>query len=302
VVGADAVAAIADAAEGEVVMLENTRFEAGETTNDAPIADGLGALADVFVLDAFGSAHRAHASTVGVAERLPSAAGPLLEAEVDAMGRLLGEPPRPYIVVMGGAKVSGKLGTIRSLLPGVDAMLIGGGMCFTVLAAEGYEVGESLVEESMIGEVSDVLEGMGAGKIILPLDIVVGEEFAADTPHEVVPASDMPKRRIGLDIGPETIERFTGVIGNAESLFWNGPMGVFEWEAFRTGTEAIAGAVAENEGFTVVGGGDSVAALRLLGLENEVSHLSTGGGAGLEMLEGKTLPGVAALERWADDT
>ena len=302
VVGADAVAAIGDAAEGEVVMLENTRFEAGETTNDAPIADGLGALADVFVLDAFGSAHRAHASTVGVAERLPSAAGPLLEAEVDAMGRLLGEPPRPYIVVMGGAKVSGKLGTIRSLLPGVDAMLIGGGMCFTVLAAEGYEVGESLVEESMIGEVSDVLEGMGAGKIILPLDIVVGEEFAADTPHEVVPASDMPKRRIGLDIGPETIERFTGVIGNAESLFWNGPMGVFEWEAFRTGTEAIAGAVAENEGFTVVGGGDSVAALRLLGLENEVSHLSTGGGAGLEMLEGKTLPGVAALERWADDT
>jgi phosphoglycerate kinase len=302
VVGADAVAAIADASEGDVVMLENTRFEAGETTNDAALADGLAALADVFMLDAFGSAHRAHASTVGVAERLPSAAGPLLEAEVEAMGRLLGEPPRPYIVVMGGAKVSGKLGTIRSLLPRVDAMLIGGGMCFTVLAAEGYEVGESMVEESMVSEVSDVLEGMGAGKIILPLDIVVGEEFAENTPHEVVPASDMPKGRVGLDIGPETIERFTGVIENAESLFWNGPMGVFEWEPFRAGTEAIAGAVAENEGFTVVGGGDSVAALRLLGLETEVSHLSTGGGAGLEMLEGKTLPGVAALEWWADDT
>lgn len=302
VVGPDAEAAIAGAAEGEVVMLENTRFETGETTNDPVLADAFAALADVFVLDAFGSAHRAHASTVGVAERLPSAAGPLLQSEVDALEGLLGEPPRPYIVVIGGAKVSGKLGTIRSLLPRVDAMLIGGGMCFTILAAEGYEVGESLVEESMIGEVSKVLEGKGSGKIILPLDIVVGEEFAADTPHEVVPTSDMPKGRIGLDIGPETIERFTSVIGNAESLFWNGPMGVFEWEAFRTGTEAVAREVAENEGFTVVGGGDSVAALRLLGLEDNVSHLSTGGGAGLEMLEGKTLPGVVALERWADDT
>lgn len=301
VVGPEAAAAIAASADGEVVMLENTRFEAGETGNDATLADGLAALADVFVLDAFGSAHRAHASTVGVAERIPSAAGPLVEAEVEALGRLLGEPPRPYVVVIGGAKLSGKLGTIRSLLPHVDAMLIGGGMCFTILAAEGYEVGESLVEESMIGEVSDVLRSAGAGKIILPLDIVVGEEFAADTPHEVVPASDMPKRRIGLDIGPQAIERFTGVIGNAESLFWNGPMGVFEWEAFRAGTEAIARSVAENEGFTVVGGGDSVAAMRLLDLESEVSHLSTGGGAGLEMLEGKTLPGLAALERWADD-
>jgi len=301
VVGPEAAAAIAASADGEVVMLENTRFEAGETGNDATLADGLAALADVFVLDAFGSAHRAHASTVGVAERIPSAAGPLVEAEVEALGRLLGEPPRPYVVVIGGAKLSGKLGTIRSLLPHVDAMLIGGGMCFTILAAEGYEVGESLVEESMIGEVSDVLRSAGAGKIILPLDIVVGEEFAADTPHEVAPASDMPKRRIGLDIGPQAIERFTGIIGNAESLFWNGPMGVFEWEAFRAGTEAIARSVAENEGFTVVGGGDSVAAMRLLDLESEVSHLSTGGGAGLEMLEGKTLPGLAALERWADD-
>lgn len=301
VVGPEAAAAIADSADGEVVMLENTRFEAGETSNDATLADGLAALADVFVLDAFGSAHRAHASTVGVAERIPSAAGPLVEAEVEALDRLLGEPPRPYVVVIGGAKLSGKLGTIRSLLPHVDAMLIGGGMCFTIFAAEGYEVGESLVEESMTGEVSDVLRSGGAGKIILPLDIVVGEEFAADTPHEVVPASDMPKRRIGLDIGPQTIERFTGVIGNAESLFWNGPMGVFEWEAFRAGTAAIARSVAENEGFAVVGGGDSVAAMRLLDLESEVSHLSTGGGAGLEMLEGKTLPGLAALERWADD-
>jgi phosphoglycerate kinase len=301
VAGPGAVAAVAAAAPEQIVMLENTRFEAGETGNDATLADGLAALADVFVLDAFGSAHRAHASTVGVAERIPSAAGPLVEAEIEALGRLLGEPPRPYVVVIGGAKLSGKLGTIRSLLPHVDAMLIGGGMCFTILAAEGYEVGESLVEESMIGEVSDVLRSAGAGKIILPLDIVVGEEFAADTPHEVVPASHMPKRRIGLDIGPQAIERFTGVIGNAESLFWNGPMGVFEWEAFRAGTEAIARSVAENEGFTVVGGGDSVAAMRLLDLESEVSHLSTGGGAGLEMLEGKTLPGLAALERWADD-
>jgi phosphoglycerate kinase len=300
VVGVEAEAIVDGAPPGAVVVLENTRFEPGETRNDPVLADLFARLADVYVLDAFGSAHRAHASTVGVAERLPSAASDLVRSEVDALSRLLENPARPYAVVIGGAKISSKLGVIRSLLPKVDAMLVGGGMCFTLLAAEGYEVGESLVEPDMIDEVRGVLRGEGGGKILLPVDLVAADRFAVDATHEVVAASHFPSGGVGLDIGPETIERFGGVVSNAESIFWNGPMGVFEWEAFRVGTEAMAQAVASAPGFSVVGGGDSVAALRLLGMEDSVSHVSTGGGAGLEMLEGKTLPGLAALERWAD--
>jgi phosphoglycerate kinase len=299
VAGPGATAAVAEAPDGTVVLLENTRFEAGETKNDPALADALAGLADVFVLDAFGSAHRAHASTVGVAERVPAAAGGLLAAEVEAMSRLLGDPDRPYVVILGGAKVSDKLGVMKSLLPKVDAMLVGGGMCFTLLAAEGYEIGASLVEESMLDEVREVLGGIGGGKVMLPTDIVAADRFAADAAHRFVPATDIPHDMMGLDIGPDTVQRFGAVIGGADSVFWNGPMGVFEWEPFRAGTEGVAAAVAGNDGFTVVGGGDSVAALRLLGLDDAVSHLSTGGGAGLEMLEGATLPGVAALERWA---
>ena len=280
-------------------MLENTRFEPGESKNDPEVADGLAALADVFVNDAFGTAHRAHASNVGVAERIPSAAGRLLEGEIKAFGRLLGEPSRPYVVVLGGAKVSDKLDVIRHLLPSVDLMLVGGGMCFTLLKAGGYRVGDSLVEESMIDEVRQVLDGPGGAKIVLPDDIVVADRFAADAAHEVVPGTAIPDGTMGLDIGPETIRRFGDVIEVAESVFWNGPMGVFEWEAFRHGTAGIAEAVASCDGYTVVGGGDSVAALRLLERDDEVSFVSSGGGAGLEILEGKDLPGIAALERWS---
>jgi phosphoglycerate kinase len=296
-IGPVARAAVDSAQPGAVVVLENTRFEPGEKTNDPAMARGLADLADVFVNDAFGSAHRAHASTVGVAKLLPSAAGRLLEAEVAAMSRLLGEPERPYVVVLGGAKVSDKLGVIKNLLPKVDLMLVGGGMCFTLLKAGGYEIGSSLVEEDRIDEVREILGSDGGGKIVLPSDIVAADRFAEDASHEVVPATGIPDDRMGLDIGPETVARFGAVVTSAASVFWNGPMGVFEWEAFRSGTEGVARAVAANdEGFTVIGGGDSVAAIRLLGLESEVSHVSSGGGAGLEMLEGTVLPGIAVLQ------
>ena len=299
VYGPDVETLIASAPDGSVVVLENTRFEPGESKNDPEVADGLAALADVFVNDAFGTAHRSHASNVGVAQRLPSAAGRLLEGEIEAFGRLLGEPDRPYVVVLGGAKVSGKLEVIKHLLPKVDLMLVGGGMCFTLLKAGGYQVGDSLVEESMIDEVRDVLGGPGGAKIVLPDDLVVADRFAADAEHRVVPSAAIPEGMMGLDIGPETVRRFGAVIEEAASVFWNGPMGVFEWPAFRNGTAGIAEAVASSDGYTVVGGGDSVAALRLLSRDDEVSFVSSGGGAGLEILEGKNLPGTAALERWS---
>ncbi len=299
VIGDDVAEVIAAAPPGSVVVLENTRFEPGESKNAADIADGLAALADVFVNDAFGTAHRSHASNVGVAERLPSAAGRLLEAEIEAFSRLLGEPDRPYVVILGGAKVSDKLEVIKHLLPTVDLMLVGGGMCFTLLKAGGYSIGDSLVEESMIDEVKAVLDGPGGSKIVLPDDIVVADHFAADAAHRIVPGTAIPDGTMGLDIGPETVRRFGDVIEEAASVFWNGPMGVFEWEAFRSGTAGIAAAVASSDGYTVVGGGDSVAALRLLERDHEVSFVSSGGGAGLQMLEGKTLPGIAVLERWS---
>ena len=299
VIGPEAAQAIASAPAGTVVVLENTRFEPGESKNAPEVADGLAALADVFVNDAFGTAHRSHASNVGVAERLPSAAGRLLEAEIEAFARLLGEPERPYVVVLGGAKVSDKLEVIKHLLPTVDLMLVGGGMCFTLLKAGGYRVGDSLVEESMVEEVKAVLDGPGGAKIVLPDDLVVADGFAEDAAHRVVPGTAIPDGTMGLDIGPETVRRFGDVIEEAASVFWNGPMGVFEWEAFRSGTAGIAAAVASSSGYTVVGGGDSVAALRLLERDREVSFVSSGGGAGLQMLEGKNLPGITVLERWS---
>ena len=300
VAGPGAAATVAAASPREVVLLENTRYEAGETTNDPALADALAGLADVFVLDAFGTAHRAHASTVGVAGRLRSAAGRLLDDEIAAFETLLHDPERPFVVLLGGAKVSDKLGVMQALLPKVDVMLVGGAMCFTLLAAEGYDVGTSRVEADMVDEVRRVLEGEFGGRVSLPVDVVAAEEFAADAEHRLVPALDIPDGMMGLDIGPETIDRFGAIIGGCDTLFWNGPMGVFEWEAFATGTRAVARAVAEAEAYTVAGGGDSVAALRSFGMEGEVSHLSTGGGAGLELLESGTLPGIEALERWTD--
>jgi phosphoglycerate kinase len=301
VYGPDVEAVIADAPDGAVIVLENTRFEAGETKNDPEVADGLANLGDVFVDDAFGTAHRAHASNVGIAERLPSVAGRLLAAEVAAFERLLDGGERPYVVVMGGAKISDKLTVIEHLLPKVDLMLIGGGMCFTLMRAAGYSVGESLLEESMVGTVGELLRSEHGDKIVLPQDIVVADRFASDAEVGLVAASDMPDRGFGLDIGPESVAQFSGAIAGAEAVFWNGPMGVFEWEAFRGGTEGVANAVAASDGYTVIGGGDSVAAIRMLNMQDEVSHVSSGGGAGLEMLEGSSLPGITVLEKETRD-
>ena len=300
VAGEEAESAIAAADSSTVIVLENTRFETGEKRNDPALADALARLADCFVLDAFGTAHRAHATTVGVAERLPSAAGLLLQKEVDALSALLGEPERPFVVILGGAKVSDKLAVMEHLLPRVDKMLVGGGMCFTLLQAQGHPVGESLVEESMIDAVGELLAGEHGHKILLPTDIVVAEGFAADAANRVAAIDTIPADMMGLDIGPASITSFRGAIEDAASVFWNGPMGVFEWEAFRAGTAGVAAALADTDGFTVIGGGDSVAAIRLLGREHQISHVSSGGGAGLELLEGKELPGIKALERWQD--
>ncbi len=295
--GPEAQQAVAGAPDGSVVVVENTRFEPGETENDPALAGALASLADEFVLDAFGSAHRAHASTVGVAARLPAAASDLVAAEVDALTRLLEDPPRPYVVVLGGAKVSGKLGVMQALLPKVDAMLVGGGMCYTLLVAEGYPVGDSLVDESKLDEVGELLRGPHGGRVMVATDTVVAAEFAAAAEHQVVPTAAIPDGWVGVDIGPETSAAFGDVVRNAGSVFWNGPMGVFEWEPFRAGTRAVAEALAASHGYTVVGGGDTVAALREFGLEDAPTHVSTGGGAGLELLEGETLPALAVLEK-----
>ena len=302
VVGDEVEAAIKVGDAGDVFVLENTRFEPGEKKNDPGLSEALSRLGDYFVLDAFGTAHRAHASTVGVATQLKSVAGPLLAQEVAVLDSLLNDPDHPYIVVLGGAKVSDKLGVMKALLPRVDAMLVGGGMCFTLLAAEGYDVGDSLLEKDMVGEVRGLLSSEWGSRVTLPTDVVVAERFAEDSPWQVVPATDMPEDGVGLDIGPDTAARFSSVIMGAGSVFWNGPMGVFEWEAFRSGTETVAEAFASTSAFTVAGGGDSVAALRSFGLDDQVSHLSTGGGAGLEFLEGDSLPGLEALKRWTHDT
>ncbi|HSG78336.1 MAG TPA: phosphoglycerate kinase [Acidimicrobiia bacterium] len=299
VAGDGARAAVAHAPADTVVVLENTRFAPGETKNAPALADGLAALADLFVLDAFGSAHRAHASTVGVAERLRSAAGRLMDAEVAAFARLLHDPERPYVVILGGAKVSDKLGVMEALLPKVDALLVGGAMCFTLLAAEGYDVGSSRVEPDLIEDVRRILDGPYGGRVTLPVDIVVADEFASDAAHAVAASRHLPSDRMGLDIGPETVARFGAIIEGADTVFWNGPMGVFEWEAFAGGTRGVAEAVGRSTAYTVAGGGDSVAALRQFGLDDTVSHLSTGGGAGLELLEQGSLPGLDVLRRWA---
>ena len=296
--GEVAITGVNHAGPGDVVLLENTRFEPGETANDDTLADKFAGLCDIFVQDAFGSAHRAHASTVGVAERVQSVAGPLVVSELNALGRFLGDTDRPYVVILGGAKVSDKLGVVKSLLARADTMLVGGGMCFTLMKANGLDVGDSLVEDDMLEEVGTILAGANGHKIRLPSDIVIADRFAEDAEARIVSAGDMPEGSLGLDIGQATVEAFKEVIAGASSLFWNGPMGVFEWEAFRHGTEQIARAVAGCPGFTAVGGGDSVAAVRTLGLEDAVSHLSTGGGASLELLEGAELPGIEVLERW----
>ncbi|WP_119068814.1 phosphoglycerate kinase [Rubrobacter indicoceani] len=291
----DEVTAALDRTDNSVVLLENSRFYPGETKNDAGFADELAAPFDLYVNDAFGAAHRAHATTVGVAKRLPAAAGLLLEKEVDYLDGVLKDPERPFVAILGGAKVSDKLGVIESLLGVADSLLIGGAMCFTFFKAKGYSVGKSLVEDDYVEEAKRLMEKAGE-KLVLPVDVVAAEEFEHDARHETArPGDGVPQGWMGLDVGPETVELFSGTITSARTIFWNGPMGVFEMEAFAKGTEGVAKAVAASEATSVVGGGDSVAAVNKLGLEGEMSHISTGGGASLEYVEGKELPGVAVL-------
>jgi phosphoglycerate kinase len=277
-----------------VVLLENSRFYPGETKNDPELSEQLASLADLYVDDAFGAAHRVHATTVGVAELLPAAAGLLMEEELDNLDKVLRKPERPFVAILGGAKVSDKLGVIESLLEVADMLLIGGAMCFTFFKAQGYETGNSLVEDDYLEETKRLIEEAG-GKLILPTDVVVAEEMEEDAPSKVVKVAKMPDNSMGLDVGPETVEKFRGYITDARTIFWNGPMGVFEMDAFAKGTEGVAKAVAESGAVSIVGGGDSVAAVRKLGLEDQMSFISTGGGASLEYVEGKELPGVAVL-------
>ena len=277
-----------------VVLLENSRFYPGETSNDPEFADQLAALADLCVNDAFGAAHRAHATTVGMAERQPAAAGLLMEEEIDYLDKVLKDPERPFVAILGGAKVSDKLGVIESLLGTADSLLIGGAMCFTFFKAQGYEIGNSLVEDDYLEEAKRLMEEAG-DRLVLPVDVVVAEAMEEDAESETVPVDGIPAGRMGLDIGQKTVDLFSEHISGASTIFWNGPMGVFEIDAFAKGTEGVARAVAESGATSVVGGGDSVAAVNKLGLEDRMSHISTGGGASLEYVEGKELPGIAVL-------
>jgi phosphoglycerate kinase len=290
-------------AHGDVALLENLRFNAGETSKDDAVrgafADELAALADCFVSDGFGVVHRKQASVFDVAERLPHAAGGLVLAEVEVLRKLTENPARPYTVVLGGSKVSDKLGVIDNLLDKADRIVVGGGMTYTFLAALGHEVGTSLLEADQIDTVRGYLErARTAGvEMVLPTDVVAATAFAPDAEHEVVAADSIPADRMGLDIGPESAELIASKLLDAQTVFWNGPMGVFEMEAFSKGTRAIAQALVDCPGLTVVGGGDSAAAVRNLGFDEAAfGHISTGGGASLELLEGKTLPGIAVLE------
>jgi phosphoglycerate kinase len=283
--------------DSQVLLLQNLRYEPGEEKNDPQLADRLASLAEVYVDDAFGAAHRAHASVVGVAERLPAYAGFLLAGEVKELSRLLEDPERPFVAVLGGSKVSDKLAVLDNLLGRVDSLVVGGGMCFTFLAAKGHEIGDSLFEPDQVEAVRRLLEtAEGQGKpVLLPTDVVVAREVSEDAEARTVPAEGIEAGWKGLDIGPESAQAFAAAVAGARTVFWNGPMGVFELAPFAAGTKVVAEAVAAADGYTVVGGGDSAAALAELGLADRVDHLSTGGGASLELLEGKTLPGVAAV-------
>ncbi|MGW5264002.1 phosphoglycerate kinase [Microbispora sp. NPDC004025] len=303
VVGESAQSVVAGLQDGQVALLENLRFEPGEESKDDAVrgefADKLAALAELYVGDGFGAVHRKHASVYDLPKRLPHAAGDLVLAEVEVLRKLTEDPARPYVVVLGGAKVSDKLGVIANLLSKVDRLLIGGGMAYTFLKAQGHEVGKSLLQEDQIDQVKGFLEEAASRgvELVLPVDVLAATEFGADAPHDVVESTAIPADREGLDIGPRTRELFASKLADAQTVFWNGPMGVFEFEAFSGGTRAVAEALVSSEAFTVVGGGDSAAAVRKLGLpEDGFSHISTGGGASLEYLEGKTLPGLAALE------
>ncbi|HZJ58278.1 MAG TPA: phosphoglycerate kinase [Clostridia bacterium] len=298
VIGDSAKKAVEGIGEGQVVLLENLRFHKEETKNDPEFAKRLAAFGEVYVNDAFGTAHRAHASTEGVAKYLPAAAGYLIKKELEVMGKALSNPENPFIAILGGAKVSDKIGVIENLIEKVDTLIIGGGMAYTFFKARGYEIGDSLLEADKV-ELAKSLEEKAAAKgvkFLLPVDNVVAREFSADSEHKVVNSDAISQGWQGLDIGPESRQIFGEEIKNAKTVVWNGPMGVFEMPAFAEGTKAIAEYMSECQGTTIIGGGDSAAAVEQMGYADRMTHISTGGGASLEFLEGKTLPGVAALD------
>ena len=297
IIGPDAKAKVAALKEGEAVLIENVRFDARETKNGADFAKELASYADVYVNDAFGSAHRAHASTAGVADYLPAVCGYLIEKEISIMGKALADPARPFVAILGGAKVSDKIGVINNLLEKVDTLIIGGGMAYTFFAAQGHSVGTSLCETDKIDLANEMMAKAKAKgvNLLLPVDNRVGKAYDENTEYMEVNSDDIPDGWMGLDIGPATRELFANAIKGAGTVVWNGPMGVSEWKNFAAGTEAVASAVAESGAISIIGGGDSAAAVEKLGFADKMTHISTGGGASLEFLEGIELPGIACL-------
>ncbi|HEY5433558.1 MAG TPA: phosphoglycerate kinase [Coriobacteriia bacterium] len=299
IVGPEAHDAVDRMVDGEIIMLENVRFEPGEKTNDPEFARALASLADIYVNDAFGAAHRAHASTEGVAHFLPAYAGLLLAREVETLTAMLTEPERPFVAILGGSKVSDKFGVIDRLLDCVDTLIIGGGMCFTLLVAKGVSVGDSIVETEWVEPAKAMLTKAAEKgvELMLPVDFVIAEAIEADAETRIVAREEIPAGQMGLDIGPTTVELFKGAISTARTIFWNGPMGVFEMAPFENGTKQIAIAVSRNNrAASIVGGGDSVAALKKFDVEDRITFVSTGGGASIKLLEGSELPGLAALQ------
>ena len=297
VVGPDAQAKAAALQPGQIMLLENTRFEKGETKNDPALAKAMADMAEVYVSDAFGAVHRAHASTAGVADYLPAVSGFLIQKELNFIGGALANPKRPLVAILGGSKVSSKIGVINNLLEIADTVIIGGGMAYTFSAAQGGTVGDSLLEEDWKDYANDMVkkaEEKGV-KFLLPVDTVIADKFAPDADSRVVPAKEIPDGWQGLDIGPETVKLYCQAVADAGTVIWNGPMGVFEFPKFAKGTEAVAEALSHTEAITIIGGGDSAAAVQQLGYADKMSHISTGGGASLEFMEGKELPGVACL-------
>ncbi len=297
IIGDDAKAKVAALKDGEAVLIENVRFDARETKNGADFAKELASFADIFVNDAFGSAHRAHASTAGVADYLPAVCGYLIQKEIGVMGKALADPARPFVAILGGAKVSDKIGVINNLLEKVDTLIIGGGMAYTFFKAQGHSVGTSLCEEDKIDLANEMVAKAQAKGVnfMIPVDNVVATEYDENAEHKLVNSDAIPDGWMGLDIGPATREKFAAAIKGAGTVVWNGPMGVSEWKNFAAGTEAVAAAVAESGAISIIGGGDSAAAVEKLGFADKMTHISTGGGASLEFLEGKDLPGISCL-------
>jgi len=297
VIGEDAKAKAAALKDGEVLMLENVRFHKEETKNDPAFAKELASMAEIYVNDAFGTAHRAHASTAGLADYLPAVCGYLIQKEIEIMGKALSNPERPFVAILGGAKVSDKIAVIENLIDKVDTLIIGGGMAYTFFKAKGYNIGTSICEDDKVELSKSLLEkAQSKGvKLLLPVDNVVGLEFKNDTEFKVVASDSIPDGWMGLDIGPKTIEAYAAEIKNAKTVVWNGPMGVFEFPNFEKGTKEVARAVAESGSTSIIGGGDSAAAIEQLGFADKITHISTGGGASLEFLEGKVLPGIDVL-------